>query len=163
MGNVLLVTRNFAPTSHVSVERATKLAKYLPEFGWRPTVLTGARATVGLPEDPELLDQVPGVEVIRARAPEFSLFYGGLARGPGGKPTGRGAPRRGALHPKSWLVPDSQLLWYPFAVRAGPADSLLPIGGLEHHEPEMVENRPIDHPVVLVVLDQQDLALAHAW
>ena len=118
MGNVLLVTRNFAPTSHVSVERATKLAKYLPEFGWRPTVLTGARATVGLPEDPELLDQVPGVEVIRARAPEFSLFYGGLARGPGGKPTGRGAPRRGALHPKSWLVPDSQLLWYPFAVRA---------------------------------------------
>lgn len=118
MPNVLIVARNFAPTSHVSVERATKLAKYLPEFGWRPTVLTGARATSGLPEDPGLLDQVAGVEVIRARAPEFSLFYGGLARHLGGAPAQRGAPRRGALHPKAWLVPDSQLLWYPFAVRA---------------------------------------------
>ena len=52
MREVLLVTRNFAPASHVSVERAIKLAKYLPEFGWRPTVLTGTRANPGLPEDP---------------------------------------------------------------------------------------------------------------
>ena len=75
MRNVLLITRNFAPTSHVSAERATKLAKYLPEFGWRPTVLTGARPTAGLPQDPDLLDQVAEVPVIRTRAPEFSLFY----------------------------------------------------------------------------------------
>lgn len=117
MRNVLLVTRNFAPTSHVSVERATKLAKYLPEFGWCPTVLTGAKPTVGLPEDPELLDQVAGVEVIRARAPEFSMFYS-HARGKRTTQAQRGTPRRGILHPKAWLVPDSQVLWYPFAVRA---------------------------------------------
>lgn len=124
MPDVLLITRNFPPASHVSVERAMKLAKYLPEFGWRPTVLTGARATVGLPEDPGLAPQVAGIEVIRARAPEFSPFYGRRAtRGrtrareiPVARP---GAPRRGRLHPKAWLVPDSQVLWYPFAVRAG--------------------------------------------
>jgi glycosyltransferase involved in cell wall biosynthesis len=115
MQDVLIVSRNFAPTSHVSGERAIKLAKYLPEFGWRPTVLTGRRPTAGLPEDPELLDQVSGVEIIRARAPEFSLFYGGRR---GTATARRDAPRRGALHPKAWLVPDSQLLWYPFAVRA---------------------------------------------
>jgi len=124
MGNVLIVTRNFAPTSHVSAERATKLAKYLPEFGWRPTVLTGTRPTFGLPEDPELLVPVAGVELIRAPAPEFSLFYSGrprrwrTARAQRDAPAQRGAPRRGALHPKAWLVPDSQVLWYPFAVRA---------------------------------------------
>ena len=123
MRDVLIVTRNFPPASHVSVERAMKLAKYLPEFGWRPTVLTGARATVGLPEDPGLAAQVAGIEVIRARAPEFSLFYGGRATRGGAKagepPVARhGAPRRGKLHPKAWLVPDSQVLWYPFAVRA---------------------------------------------
>ena len=92
MRNVLIVTRNFAPTSHVSVERALKLAKYLPEFGWRPTILTGARASVGLPEDPALLAQVPHVEVIRARAPELSLFYGGAgnrATGGSGRPARR--------------------------------------------------------------------------
>jgi glycosyltransferase involved in cell wall biosynthesis len=118
MRNLLLVTRNFAPTSHVSVERATKLAKYLPEFGWRPTVLTGAKGSPGLPEDPELVEQAAGIEIIRARAPEFSLFYRGQAKGDDGRLAQRGAPRRGALHPKSWLVPDSQVLWYPFAVRA---------------------------------------------
>jgi glycosyltransferase involved in cell wall biosynthesis len=117
MRHVLLVTRNFAPTSHVSVERATKLAKYLPDFGWCPTVLTGARATVGLPQDPQLLDQVAGIEVIRARAPEFSMFYS-HSKGDGAQLALRRTQRRGILHPKAWLIPDSQLLWYPFAVRA---------------------------------------------
>jgi glycosyltransferase involved in cell wall biosynthesis len=80
-------------------------------------VLTGAQATVGLPEDPQLLDQVAGVEVIRARAPEFSMFYS-HAKSDGAPMAQRGTPKRGILHPKAWLLPDSQLLWYPFAVRA---------------------------------------------
>jgi len=118
MRNVLLVTRNFAPTSHVSVERAIKLAKYLPEFGWRPTILTGDRPSAGLPSDPALLEQLGGIDILRARAPEFSLFY----RRPAASATQasralRSAPRRGPWHPKSWLVPDSQVLWYPFGVR----------------------------------------------
>ena len=124
MPDVLLVTRNFPPASHVSVERAMKLAKYLPEFGWRPTVLTGERATDGLPEDPDLATQVTGIEVIRARAPEFSLFYGGASGGRRVAGAAQAAARqsgqqRGKFHPKAWLVPDSQVLWYPFAVRAG--------------------------------------------
>lgn len=124
MRELLLVSRNFAPTSHVSVERAIKLAKYLPEFGWQPTVLAGV-ASPGLPEDPALLEQVGGIEVLRPRAPEFSLFYGDRGRrsrrsagAVGGVLSQRGAPRRGMFHPKSWLIPDSQVLWYPFAVRA---------------------------------------------
>jgi hypothetical protein len=117
MRNLLLVTRNFPPTSHVSVERVTKLAKYLPDFGWRPTVLTGARGTYGLPEDAGSLEEVAGVDVIRTPVPEFSLFY---RERPG---RGQSAPLRSmaprsAWHPKSWLVPDSQLLWYPFATWA---------------------------------------------
>jgi glycosyltransferase involved in cell wall biosynthesis len=117
--NVLLVTRNFAPTSHVSVERAIKLAKYLPEFGWRPTVLCGDPPGAGLPSDPSLLEQVRGVEILKARAPEFSLFYRRTGTGATpGRSALRSAPKRGAWHPKAWLVPDSQLLWYPFAVRA---------------------------------------------
>ncbi len=117
MRNLLLIARNFAPTSHVSVERATKLAKYLPQFGWQPTVLSGPPSG-GLPEDPRLLDQVRGIEVLRPRAPEFSLFYQGQAKVGGKGPAQRGAPKRGMWHPKSWLIPDSQVLWYPFAVRA---------------------------------------------
>jgi Glycosyl transferase 4-like domain len=118
MRNVLLIARNFAPVSHVSSERATKLAKYLPRFGWRPTVLTGDHPTAGLAEDPALLDQVSGVPQIRTRAPEFSRFYASRSRGNGTESSYRGAPKRGIWHPKSWLVPDSQILWYPFAVTA---------------------------------------------
>jgi hypothetical protein len=121
MPRLLMVARDFAPTSHVSVERATKLAKYLPEFGWEPTVLTGRRPSAGLPSDPALEREVAGVPVIRARAPELTLFYGGQGAAGGGAPARRGAPRRGPLHPKSWLVPDSQVLWYPFAVHAAMA------------------------------------------
>ena len=126
--DVLLVTRNFPPTSHVSVERAMKLVKYLPEFGWRPTVLTGARPTAGLQQDSALVEQVRDAEVLRAPAPEFSLFYGrsSSAAGSGSAPRvngGRLAERaaikpRGRWHPKAWLIPDSQAMWYPFGVRA---------------------------------------------
>ena len=118
MRNVLLIARNFAPVSHVSAERATKLAKYLPRFGWHPTILTGARPTAGLSEDPSLLDQVSGVQIIRTRAPEFSRFYASVRKGDTTAISYRGAPRRGIWHPKAWLVPDSQVLWYPFAVGA---------------------------------------------
>jgi hypothetical protein len=117
---LLLVTRNFAPTSHVSVERAIKLAKYLPRFGWTPTILTGAPPSPGLPEDPSLLDQVSGIEVLRARAPELTVLYSSsrAVKGGGKGEARHSAPRRGPLHPKSWIVPDLQVLWYPFAVRA---------------------------------------------
>jgi glycosyltransferase involved in cell wall biosynthesis len=118
MRNVLLIARNFAPVSHVSSERATKLAKYLPRFGWRPTVLTGARPTAGLAEDPALLAQVASVPLIRTRAPELSMFYASRPGGGVTAPSYRGAPQRGVWHPKSWLLPDSQVLWYPFAVAA---------------------------------------------
>ena len=113
-----MVARDFAPTSHVSVERATKLAKYLPEFGWQPTVLTGQQPSAGLPSDPALAREVASIPVIRARAPELAMFYGGQGAATGGAPARRGAPRRGPFHPKAWLLPDSQVLWYPFAVRA---------------------------------------------
>ena len=118
MPDVLIIARNFAPVSHVSAERATKLAKYLPRFGWRPTVLTGAHPTSGLAEDPTLLDQVSSVTRIRTRAPEFSRFYASRSGGKKEESSYRGAPKRGIWHPKSWLVPDSQILWYPFAVAA---------------------------------------------
>ena len=38
--SVLIVTPFFAPQNHAAVFRAYKLAKYLPQFGWKPIVLT---------------------------------------------------------------------------------------------------------------------------
>lgn len=40
MKKVLIITTHFAPDRHVGAKRPTKFAKYLPEFGWQPVVLT---------------------------------------------------------------------------------------------------------------------------
>ena len=114
------------PADEPRVGRAGHEAgEVLPEFGWRPTVLTGARATVGLTEDPTLLypggrhgevDPLAGARAFGVLRPDTG--------GPGAARERRRAPRRrgggrGVFHPKAWVIPDSQaLLWYPFAVRA---------------------------------------------
>jgi hypothetical protein len=102
-----------------------KLVKYLPDFGWVPTVLTGNRGQFGLPEDPSLEEEVRHAPVLRTAAPDlFGLFASTrrLLRRPS-QGRRRSAERtlqaRGPWHPKSLLLPDSQVLWLPFAVRAG--------------------------------------------
>lgn len=40
MKKVLIITTHFAPDIHVGAKRPTKFAKFLPEYGWQPVVLT---------------------------------------------------------------------------------------------------------------------------
>ena len=40
MKNVLIIASTFPPIGGVSVQRTSKIAKYLPSFGWTPIVLT---------------------------------------------------------------------------------------------------------------------------
>src|SRR5580658_324562 len=71
--SVLIVTPFFAPQNHAAVFRAYKLAKYLPQFGWKPIVLT-VDTQYEFNEDAALLANLPGqVEVIRARYIEPTL------------------------------------------------------------------------------------------
>ncbi len=55
---VLMIAAAFPPTGGPGVQRSAKFAKYLPQFGWLPTVWTMDRME-GLPEDPTLLDDLP--------------------------------------------------------------------------------------------------------
>lgn len=71
--SVLIITPFFAPQSHAAVFRAYKLAKYLPDFGWKPYVVT-TDINYNYNEDPGLLDALPPtVEIHRARYVEPSL------------------------------------------------------------------------------------------
>jgi hypothetical protein len=56
-----MVTRNFAPWGQVGIERVIKYAKYLPEFGWEPIVLTGSNGAYGFKKDLTLAKDVEGV------------------------------------------------------------------------------------------------------
>jgi hypothetical protein len=65
MVDVLLISYFFPPAGGGGVIRALKLAKYLPEFGYIPTVIAADDPRYG-DGDPALLEQVPsGVRVYR--------------------------------------------------------------------------------------------------
>lgn len=64
---VLLVSYFFPPLGGAGVQRTVKFARYLPEFGWEPLVVTGPGVTGDrwAPLDESLAEDTRGVEVIR--------------------------------------------------------------------------------------------------
>lgn len=60
---VLMICAAFPPTGGPGVQRTAKFAKYLPQFGWQPTVWT-TQHLPPLPRDPSLLRDVPESVVI---------------------------------------------------------------------------------------------------
>jgi len=55
---VLMIAYAYPPIGGSGVQRTAEFAKYLPQFGWLPTVWT-ADAADGLPHDPTLCDELP--------------------------------------------------------------------------------------------------------
>jgi hypothetical protein len=110
----------FPPMGGGGVHRPLSFVRYLPEHGWRTTVVTPEGSAYWV-SDPTLADRVPAsCRVIRTRTWSGQWL---LARtGPKG---GRGPQRRSSRGfgvarrvASAVLVPDSYVGWYPFAVRA---------------------------------------------
>ncbi len=102
---VLYIAYFFPPHGGAGVQRTLKFARYLPEFGWEPTVLTGP-AGYWL-QDETLAREASGIQVVRA--PHWgSRFLGG-----GGKSTRRSARKTRWLRSvaRSLLVPDAYIGW----------------------------------------------------
>lgn len=80
MKRVLLLSQNFPPSTIASVHRCRHLAKYLPTFGWRPTVLAVADRFHKEPPDRQLGMLVPtDIEIVRVPAmPIRPLSYLGV-------------------------------------------------------------------------------------
>jgi glycosyltransferase involved in cell wall biosynthesis len=114
---LLYVSYIFPPMVAGGAPRAHQFCKYLPEFGWAPTVLTGP-ATAAEAVDDGALRELPGcVAVVRAPCPLAE-------RGSRGLPNPRaglaGFVRRAARAAcRLALLPDRQVLWKSGAVRAG--------------------------------------------
>ena len=68
MRRVIIVSYHFPPYGGKAVQRASKLAKYLPDFGWQPVVFTMPLTESGVMMDRTLLDELPScVEIHRPR------------------------------------------------------------------------------------------------
>lgn len=66
MPTVLIFTYEFPPSGGGGVQRCAKFARYLPDFGWTPVVVTSSPIP-GKPRDDSLLEGVAGLSVARLR------------------------------------------------------------------------------------------------
>ncbi|MEZ6075657.1 MAG: hypothetical protein R3C56_08255 [Pirellulaceae bacterium] len=113
---VLLISYAFPPTGGAGVQRVTKFIKFLPGYGWSPTVLTACNPSVPVQDRDLLADVSTDVAIVRSRT--WEPGYGvkkRLADAPHKRFSVRLLLRSLAM---SVLQPDPQILWNATAYRA---------------------------------------------
>ena len=75
---VLIITYYWPPSGGAGVQRWLKFAKYLPEFGWEPVILTVDPEYAAYPAtDPSLAEEVPpSLVVYKTPATDYLEFTG---------------------------------------------------------------------------------------
>ena len=135
MRRVLITTTYFADEVYLGTLRVTALAKYLPELGWEPVILSPRVPGALAVDDPA----VPVIQFADIKSP-----YGAVKRALGGKP--RMTLEESTPSPtstqavaaivvrtlRSAMIPDPSVVWWPFAVHAAlrearrrPVDAIL--------------------------------------
>jgi glycosyltransferase involved in cell wall biosynthesis len=129
MNRVLFISYYWPPSGKASIHWPLKIIKYLPEFGFTPSVLTVAEDTFSQ-KDLSLLDQIDkNLEVIKTNAFEpFDLYKKFLGKDKNEQLVASetiSLTNKGLAHRISiWIrmnlfVPDARAGWYPYAVKAG--------------------------------------------
>jgi glycosyltransferase involved in cell wall biosynthesis len=122
---VLMIAHHFPPAGGSGSNRALAFARYLPECGWEPTVLTPGVAWAANRDDRLLEELPPGLRVIRTRSLEPRPSDPSRAQ----DDTGSRDPSHGRAD--TWVppalrsnlghlkrFPDAHLRWLPFALAA---------------------------------------------
>lgn len=129
---VLMVAYEFPPEGSRGTKRAIKFIKYLPTLGWDPIVLTVKNGNHDF-HDGSLLSEIPGFEDIYRAYTLESLFLetngynadevtDALLEGKRRTQNGGVATYLAGLYHSAGRflkIPDSRILWLPFAVKAG--------------------------------------------
>ncbi len=115
---VLVIAYYFPPMSLSGVQRVAKLVKYLPEFGWLPTVLTVKPAGY-FAFDPDMLAEVEaaGIEIHRTVSLDPTRLFG---KGPTSVSLPAEDTRRWFSHlSQFFFIPDNKIGWFFPAVLSG--------------------------------------------
>ena len=114
---VLVIAYYFPPMGLSGVQRIARFVKYLPDFGWEPTVLT-IRPGGYFAFDTSLSDELAQrrIDVSRTRSIDPTRLFGRRATVSMPKET-----RRKAISELSqwFMLPDNKIGWLPFALREG--------------------------------------------
>lgn len=110
MKRLAIIAHQFPPMGGATYIRMVKFSRYLPQFGWRPTVIT-AGAGFAIKSDTSLLDQLPPeVRIVRTSTPPVPNAPHAPTL-----PFLRGKPRRMAraileATDRAW-IPDKAVRW----------------------------------------------------
>lgn len=127
MKKVLLISYYWPPAGGPGALRMVKFARYLPQFGWQPVVLTVKNGEFPY-RDPSLEEDLPpGIKVYRSNSWDPFRLYKKLT----GKKTDEAIPVGVLTHRKrgfaekfasairaNLFIPDARIGWVPFAVHA---------------------------------------------
>jgi len=129
MKKVLIITYYWPPAGGAGVQRALKFAKYLPEFGWEPVILTVENPDSPV-DDTSLLNDIPkGTKVYKTKSLEPFELYKKFT----GKKSDSKIPNDILLNKKNlslkvrlaqWIrlnlfIPDAKIGWKKYAVKKG--------------------------------------------
>ena len=109
MKKVLFITYHFPPIAGGGVFRSLHFVKYLPQFGWQPTVLT-VDTKLSWAFDKKLLNEIPqSVKVIRVKQFEWFYFHIIFSK--------LHIPELYEFIKEKFLSPDSKIGWYKSALK----------------------------------------------
>lgn len=128
MKKVLIITYYWPPAGGPGVQRVLKFAKYLPEFGWQPIILTVKNGEYPAIDESLEVEIPDNCKVYKTASLEPNLFYK--------KFTGMAVDEKIptavlAAENTNWkkrlanwirlnlFIPDAKIGWIPFAVRKG--------------------------------------------
>ena len=125
MKKVLVIAYYFPPMGMGGVQRTAKFVRYLPEFGWEPTVLT-VKPIHYYAHDKTLLDEVADRRIIRTDSMDplrLQHLIKKMKRGSGSTESKSNNARPKMLdrlnfNLSPWLfIPDTKVPWVPWAIR----------------------------------------------
>ncbi len=119
MKKILIISYYFPPLGMGGVQRAAKFARYLPEFGWQPVVLT-VKDLFYYAYDYSLLEELKDCRIIRTGSLDplrILKIFGKCGGYLSTKNNQKNGNKNSLLNiPERWLfIPDSKRLWLPFA------------------------------------------------
>lgn len=117
---VLVVAYYFPPLGLSGVQRTLKFVKYLPSFGWEPTVLT-VEDRGYFAKDDALLREVDGLPVRIVRTPSLDPLHFFRKKNIVRMPSARTLGALGKVS-QSLFIPDNKIGWKKAAVQAALAE-----------------------------------------
>ena len=132
MRKVLMIAYDFPPIGGSGVQRTLKFAKYLPEFGWQPLILTVSNPNIN-EMDSSLLQELPSsIQIYRTsdfraeklaarKKAQLTKLQNNSEQYKKSSTTFMGKLRQVLTDfVNTWLlIPDSTALWFPPALRLG--------------------------------------------